>query len=82
MIELEEKYGLIHCFRTSQQREFLDKVKELVNIADIKSIYKNNRQKLLADTIDVSGFLIWLFENYPVSKDEYFKDRDLQKRFR
>ena len=27
MIELEEKYGLIHCFRTSQEKEFFDKVR-------------------------------------------------------
>ena len=82
MIELEEKYGLIHCFRTNQAKEFYNKVRELVMIKNIKSIYNQRRQRLLADSIDVSGFLIWLFENYPESKTEYFKDRNIQKRFK
>jgi hypothetical protein len=51
-------------------------------IKNIKNLYDQRRQRLLADTIDVSGFLIWLFENYPLSKDEYFKDRGIQNRFK
>ena len=82
MIELEKKYHLIYCFRTSQKTEFLDKVSELVMIKDIKNVYAQYRKRLLADTIDVSGFLIWLFENFPQSKIEYFKDPDIQNRFK
>jgi predicted glycosyltransferase len=82
MIELEEKYGLIHCFRTSQTKEFFEKVRELLKVKEIKTVYGQRRQRLLADTIDVSGFLIWLFENYPRSKDEYYKNPDIQERFR
>ena len=82
MIELEEKYNLIHCFRTSQKNEFLLKVQELVMKDNIKELYQSRRKKLLNDTIDVSAFLIWLFENYPSSVKEYFSNPDIQDRFR
>lgn len=82
MMELEEKYGLIHCFRTNQKSEFLKKVGDLVATKNIKEEYKHRRKKLLDDTIDVSSFLIWLFENYPKSKNEYFADPEVQNKFK
>lgn len=74
MLEIERKYQLIHCFRTSQINEFLLKITELVNTPNIKSIYSERRENLLENTIDVSAFLIYLFENNPESVKEYFKD--------
>ena len=82
MIELEEKYNLIHCFSTNQNQEFLAKISELVLMPDLKEIYAIRRQKLLDETIDVSAFLIWFFENYPDSKNEYFNNREIQYRFK
>lgn len=82
MTELEQKYGLIHCFRTSQEQDFLDKIMELAGNPDIKAEYAKRREKLLNETIDVSAFLIWLFENYPASKNEYFSDPSTQWRFK
>lgn len=74
MLEIEREYQLIHCYRTYETEKFLDKVKEVVQIKDIKSVYQERRKKLLADSIDVSSFLIWLFENNPESVKDYFND--------
>ncbi|MCA0430156.1 MAG: hypothetical protein LCH32_06595 [Bacteroidetes bacterium] len=74
MLEIENKYQLIHCFRTNQAEDFLKKISELVNTKSLKSIYTERRKHLLNDTIDVSSFLIWLFENNPKSVHEYFQD--------
>ncbi|NVO02094.1 MAG: hypothetical protein HXX09_05275 [Bacteroidetes bacterium] len=82
MIEIEEKYNLIHCFRTNQQNEFFIKIIDLLQIKNIKEEYSLYRKKLLEDTIDVSSFLIWLFENYPKSKNEYFENPNIQDRFK
>ena len=82
MAELENKYHLIHCYRTSQQEEMLNKISELLATPDLKSIYAKRRQKLLNDMIDVSSFLIWLYENYPSSVKTYFKHPDIQNNFR
>jgi len=82
MVELMEKYKLIHCFRTYQEKEFLCKIRELVEDENIKEKYQERRKKLLNDMIDVSAFLIWLFENYPNSKNEFFSNPDMQYRFK
>jgi predicted glycosyltransferase len=74
MLEIERKYQLIHCFRTYQQNDFLDKVTQLVNTKDLSNIYAERRKKLLHDMIDVSSFLVWLFENNPESVEEYFEN--------
>lgn len=82
MVELEEKYGLINCFRTNQGEAFLEKVHELVNKDNLLEIYQEKRSRYLNETIDVSAFLIWLYENYPISKNDYFKSPNIQDRFR
>jgi predicted glycosyltransferase len=82
MIELEVKYGLVHCFRTNQQKEFFEKVGGLLTTKGIKDEYSKKRQCLLDDTIDVSGFLIWFYENYPESVNRYLENPDFQYSFR
>jgi predicted glycosyltransferase len=82
MIELEQKYQLIHCFRTFEEEKFLQKITELTKTSNLKEIYSERRQKLINDTIDVSAFLIWLFENYPTSYQEFKNNPDIQKQFK
>jgi len=82
MLEIEREYGLIHLFRTSEHKEFLKKIEYLVTNDKLKEEYQEKRKKLLINTIDVSAFLIWLFENYPKSKDEFLKNPNLQNQFR
>ncbi len=82
MLELQNKYGLIHCFRTYQEKEFIHKVKELSSIENLKDLYKEKREKLLGNSIDVSSFLVWLYQNYPKSKKQYFTNPKIQNKFR
>tara|TARA_Y100000996_G_C22554137_1_gene654854 strand:+ start:891 stop:1991 length:1101 start_codon:yes stop_codon:yes gene_type:complete len=82
MLELQDKYSLIHCFRTNDDSSFLDKIDELLHQKNLKEIYKKRRSKLLSDSVDVSSFLVWLFENYPQSKEDYFADPQIQKKFK
>lgn len=78
MLEIERKYQLIHCFRTNQANEFLLKITELVNTKELKALYAKRKEKLLNDMIDVSSFLIWLFENNPNSVKEYFENPEMK----
>ncbi|MDG1901160.1 MAG: hypothetical protein P8I80_02920 [Bacteroidales bacterium] len=82
MIELEKKYGLINCFRTNQSEEFLDKIQEMVNTDNLQEVYNDRRSRYLNETIDVSAFLIWLYENYPKSKNAFFLDQNIQDKFK
>lgn len=82
MMEIEQKYNLIHCYRTNQQTAMLQKVNDLLNTTNLREIYHSRRKLLLSDTIDVSEFLIWVFESYPQSANEYFSNPNIQDRFR
>tara|TARA_Y100000748_G_scaffold195482_1_gene163709 strand:- start:5863 stop:6981 length:1119 start_codon:yes stop_codon:yes gene_type:complete len=82
MIELQEKYNLVHCFRTSDEKGFLDKISELSSKSNIKKIYQKRREYLIKDKIDVSSFLIWFFENYPNSLKGYISEDSVQENFK
>lgn len=63
--EQEDKYELIHGFRTS---EFvLEKVKDIISNHDNKQIYSVRRSKMLSEKVDPTSFLIWFVEMYPES---------------
>ena len=71
MLQLKNKYRLIHCFRTRDENKFLAKIKNLSTQVDLKTKYKKRQKHLLSDCFDVSSFLVWFFENYPSSRIEY-----------
>jgi predicted glycosyltransferase len=78
--EQEDRYHLIHGFRSSAG--VLGKVSELINTPDLKSIYKLRRDKMLAEKIDLTAFLVWFVENYPDSFKIMKDYPDYQDRFR
>ena len=82
MIELEKKYRLIHCYKTSDESNFLNKITQLSSQTNLKEKYKQRRLKLLKEKIDVSSFLVWLFENYPKSVKEILQNPRYQDRFK
>jgi len=60
-IELEQKYGLIYCFRDS--KEAIQKAVELASRPDLKQDWAIKRQRLLADKIDVTQFMVSFIED-------------------
>lgn len=67
-IELEQKYDLIYCFR--EPHRAIQKALELIQQPDLKEQWAKKRQRLLADKIDVTQFMVWFIENYPQSFEE------------
>ena len=65
--ELENKYKLGFGFKTDQTEEMFNKIKGLLNTSNLKEEWKKRRQKMLADKIDVTAFMVWFIENYPKS---------------
>ena len=68
-IELEQKYDLLYSFRESDRA--IQKALELLQQPDLKDRWAKKRQKLLADKIDVTQFMIDFIENYPESFHKY-----------
>lgn len=70
-VELEQKYDLIYSFR--HPKEAMQKASELMKQPDLKQQWAVKRQRLLADKIDVTRFIVDFIENYPLSLREYRK---------
>ncbi|MCI0493488.1 DUF354 domain-containing protein, partial [candidate division KSB1 bacterium] len=78
--EDQNRYGLVYNFRSSEG--VLEKINELCHIKNLKEEWQNRRQKMLADKIDVTAFLVWFIENYPDSACVMRQNPDFQYRFR
>ncbi len=62
-IELEQRYGLI--FNYNNPDKAIAKAIELIQRPNLKEEWKEKREVLLTDKIDVTAFMVWLIENYP-----------------
>jgi hypothetical protein len=79
-LEEQEKYKLLFGFRNSTG--VLDKVNELLDIKNLKEVFQNRRNRLLSDKIDITAFMVWFVENYPVSSEVMIRNPDFQYTFK
>jgi predicted glycosyltransferase len=68
-IELEKRYSLLFNVKNSDQ--VLEIARELLKIPDLKLIYKQRRDRLLKETIDITSFFTEFIENYPISFQDF-----------
>ena len=80
---LEKDYQLMHNLTESEedQQKAIQLGIELLQQKD-STTWKDHREKMLRDKIDVTAFLCWLVENYPESKQIIMNDPDFQYRFK
>jgi len=65
--ELEDKYGFVFNFSgKNRQEKGLEKAMDILTSYDKKK-WKRIHENILKDKIDVTKFMVWLFENYPES---------------
>ncbi len=64
MEEKEQKYGLSFNFLPQDFDKMLEKIKEILNNQNFKNDFNLKKEKMISDKIDLSAFMIWLFENY------------------
>jgi len=67
MEEKEYKYGLSFNFPPSRFEEMYTKIETFLINKKLKDEFRLKRNKMLKDKIDLSQFMIYLFENYPIS---------------
>lgn len=80
--ELEHKYNLTFGFKPDHPIPFLEKIKELLLIKDLKAVWNERRSKLLNEKIDYSKLMIWFIENYPQSAKIMKDNPDYQHNFK
>jgi predicted glycosyltransferase len=61
--EEERRYGLVHNFTHEQEGAALARIEALLARPDLKADAMRRRELLLADKIDVTGWMVELFEN-------------------
>jgi predicted glycosyltransferase len=79
-LELENKYGLIFNYKNPEKA--LQKAVEIVQNPDIKNIWKQKRNNMLNDKINVTSFMVWFIDNYPESFHKLKEDPSIQYQFR
>jgi predicted glycosyltransferase len=77
--EQESKYGLVYSFRDFEG--VIEKSLELLETPGLKDLHIQRRDKMLAEKIDVTGFLAWFVENFPDSMKVMKEDPQYQRRF-
>ncbi|MDD2230061.1 MAG: DUF354 domain-containing protein [Candidatus Cloacimonetes bacterium] len=68
----QSQYGLLELFNESEadQNAMIRRAVEIAAEPSYKKKHEVKREKLLADKIDVTAFMVWFVENYPNSKKE------------
>lgn len=68
----QAKYGLLELYNESEtdQNAMIERAVEIAADSSYKKEHEAKREKLLADKIDVTAFMVWFVENYPNSKKE------------
>ncbi len=80
--EEENRYDLTYGFRPDQFEDMLLKINELLSISNLKKLWAIKRDKMLADKIDVTAFLVWYVENFPESVKIMKENPEYQERFK
>jgi predicted glycosyltransferase len=82
--EQESQYDLVYNYSESEadQEKSLSKAIELMQIHDLKNVWKAKCKKMLKDQIDLTAFLVWFIENWPASFKIMKENPDYQYNFR
>jgi uncharacterized protein len=82
MMQLKNKYKLITCIEPPGEDSLMKAIDEHLNNSKLYDIFSERRHSFLKDKIDVSSFLVWIFENYPQSINQYKNDQRIQYNFK
>ncbi len=66
--EEEKRYGLTYAFLPRQFDWMLHRIKEMLMQDNVKEVWRDRRNTLLRDKIDVTAFWVWFIDNYPESE--------------
>lgn len=64
--EQESRYGLVFNYSNDRQEEAFARMKTLVATPDLAVAWQEKRRRMLADKIDVTGWMVDFVERFPV----------------
>lgn len=63
--ELEHKYGLTYGFLPGEVEWMFSKIVELLDRGDLHTEWQRRRERVLADKVDLTGWMVDFIERYP-----------------
>lgn len=79
-LDEEVRLGLIELFRNSDG--IIERSVDIIRDPNYKEQFKAKSREIVNDKIDVTAFMVWFIENYPVSFETMRKDPDYQLNFK
>ena len=81
--EQQEKFGLTFNYTESEEDQLkaIEKGIEILAATDTKTIWRERKDKMLNEKIDVTAFLVWFVRNYPLSAVTMKSNPDFQNKF-
>ncbi|GAB5525848.1 MAG: DUF354 domain-containing protein [Roseivirga sp.] len=79
--DLEHKYGLTKGVHTSDKEGLFTTLNGMLKNENLIKNQREKRARLLKEKIDVTGFMLWFFENYPESVKTLKTNPEIEKRF-
>jgi uncharacterized protein len=80
--EEEFSYNLTYGFLPTDSEAMFSKIKELLDMPNLKQEWQLRRAIMLEDKIDVTQFFVWFVENYPESSKIMKGNPDYQFNFK
>ena len=78
--ELDKKYRLIS--EVTDPNHAIQEAGQLIQEPNLKNDWRKKKERLLADKIDITQFMVWFVENYPQSFEAVKNDPQIQSKFR
>lgn len=80
--ELQNDYHLTLGIMTNQPQKLVNEVEKALSNPNIRDEFKERRQKMLNNKIDVTAFLTWYIKDYPQSRDIMKQNPNFQYKFK
>ena len=80
--ELEHTYKLTFGVKPDNPKAVILKIKELLQLHNLKDEFRDRRDNMLKDKIDLTAFLLWIVNNYPKSINEVKNKSNYQSSFK
>ena len=80
--ELQNDYHLTLGIMTNQPQRLVDEVEKALSNPNIRDEFKERRQKMLDNKIDVTAFLTWYIKDYPQSREIMKQNPNFQYKFK
>lgn len=80
--EQEKRYRLTFAYLPDKFDQLIIKLNEMLSMPDLNEEWQRRRQQMLKDKIDVTAFMLWFIENYPLSTQKISESISFWEQFK